>query len=65
MLAKPPSKGAETSTFCALEHHEKLQPGAFYKKKKVVKENPVARKPENWTRLWEISERMVASKIGF
>lgn len=62
-LAKPAPEGAKTPVHCTFEEHEKLQPGAYYADCKVAKENPVARKPENWTRLWEISEKMIASKI--
>lgn len=63
LFAITPEDGAKTSLYCALEEHSKLKGGAYYDDCKVAKENPMASKEENWTKLWDISEKMIASKI--
>lgn len=62
-IARPAAEGAKTTVYCTLEEHEKLVPGAYYSDRKVARENTVALKPENWTRLWNLSKDMIASKI--
>lgn len=63
LFAIAPEEGAKTSLYCALEEHSNLKGGAYYDNCKVAKENPMALKEENWTKLWDISEKMVNSKI--
>ena len=59
-----PEEGAHNSLYCALEDHDKLEGGAYYVKFKVAKENSQATNEENWRKLWDISEKMIASKLA-
>lgn len=56
-------EGAQTTLYCTLEDHEKLQGGAYYRESRVRPENKIARKEENWTKLWNLSEQFIAEKI--
>ena len=55
-------QGAQTTLYCALEDHEKLVGGGYYTDCKLNAENPEARKAENWSRLWEESEKLIKAK---
>jgi len=63
-FGKTPLEGAQTSLYCALEDFDKLEGGAYYKDCKVVKETKQARNEENWKKLWEMSEKLISSKIS-
>ena len=65
MFQKTPLEGAQTSLFCTLEDHEKLQGGAFYTDSKVHKENKIAMQEENWKRLWDLSEKFIAQAKSY
>ena len=59
---KTPAQGAQTTIYCALEEHEKLRHGAYYKDCKVAKESSKVDKEEDRKRLWEITEKLIAEK---
>ena len=59
---KTPVQGAQTTIYCALEEHKKLQNGAYYKDCKVAKESSKVDKEEDRKRLWEITEKLIAEK---
>jgi NAD(P)-dependent dehydrogenase (short-subunit alcohol dehydrogenase family) len=64
VVGMTPADGARTSLYCALENHEKLKSGAYYDDCKVGKANKLADDEANWIRLWDVSEKMIASKIA-
>lgn len=55
-------QGAKTTLHCALEDHDKLKGGAYYVDSKIAKENPMVEKDENFARLWEETEKIIADK---
>lgn len=59
-----PEEGAHNSLFCALKDYEKLKGGAYYIEFKVAKENPEALIEDNWKKLWDLTEQMIASKLA-
>jgi len=62
-LSKDAKSGAQTSIYCALADHEELQGGQYYSDCKVSKVNPRAEDAENWTKLWDISEKLISAVI--
>ena len=59
---KNPTQGAQTSIFCALQDHEKLEKGAYYAECKETKPSSKALKEEDQKRLWEVTEKLIADK---
>lgn len=58
-FTKDSVQGAQTTLYCALEEHNKLVPGGYYSDCKIMDVNPIANEPENWKKLWDISEELI------
>jgi len=61
---RTPKEGAQTSLLCALEDFDKLEGGSFYENCKVKKPSKAAQNMENARKLWEVSEKLIRSKVG-
>jgi len=64
LFGKNPLQGAQTSLYCALEDFDKIEGGLYYADCKPIRENSLCKKEENWRKLWEISEKLVADKMS-
>ena len=62
-FGKTALQGAQTSLYCALEDLDKLKAGGYYKDCKLATENKLVKDEENAKKLWDITEKLIASKI--
>lgn len=58
-----PSKGAETSVYCATEEGIELYSGKYFKNSKVTKPSAIAENEALADRLWQISQKMISAKL--
>ena len=61
-VTKNAKQGAQTSIYCALEDHEKLQGGAYYSDCKAKDPNPLALEDGVGEKLWRATARMIAEQ---
>eukprot|EP00331_Platyophrya_macrostoma_P008057 CAMPEP_0176415954 /NCGR_PEP_ID=MMETSP0127-20121128/6085_1 /TAXON_ID=938130 /ORGANISM="Platyophrya macrostoma, Strain WH" /LENGTH=324 /DNA_ID=CAMNT_0017795991 /DNA_START=25 /DNA_END=999 /DNA_ORIENTATION=- len=62
ILFKDAERGAQTTLYCALIEHEKLESGKYYVNCRPTKTNKNATDPALWKRLWDESLRLLEIK---
>jgi NAD(P)-dependent dehydrogenase (short-subunit alcohol dehydrogenase family) len=57
-----PEQGAQTSVYLASSLEVENVSGKYWEKRKVVPSGRAAYDEASWTRLWEVSDKMVAAR---
>ena len=60
-VALTPEQGARTSVYLATSPHVENVTGKYWEKIKAVPSNRASYDEATWTRLWEVSDKMVAA----
>jgi hypothetical protein len=55
-----PEQGAQTSVYLATSPDVENVSGKYWEKRKAVPSDPATYDKATWTRLWEVSDQMVA-----
>ncbi len=58
-----PEQGAQTSVYLATSPAVEKVTGKYWEKSKAVPSGRAAYDEATWTRLWEVSDKMIASRV--